>query len=84
MTSPDWIAAHRARTEQVAAGLGIGLEAAALIVELHDLAQAFHRVADAMQHPRRYVLKREESADGLFDGSETFVFEPLPDAHHDA
>lgn len=52
----DQIDAFKARVEALAASLGIGMEAAALIVELHDVAHAFHRVADEMGKPHHYEM----------------------------
>lgn len=60
------------KAERLSLELGIGMEAAALIVELHDVAQAFHRVADAMK-PRAYEMRQE----GEPFGEERTVFRPV-------
>lgn len=62
------------KVERLAEDLGIGSEAAALIIELHDVAQAFHRVADAMGKPRAYEMREE----GAY-GEERTVFRPVDD-----
>ena len=80
--SPEQLAAYKARTEQLASALGIGMEASALIVELHDLASAFRQVAEALQAPRRYVMR--QVSDPLSDAEPRYIFEPEPDTMHDA
>lgn len=67
-----------AQARELSGRLGIGLEAAALIVELHAVAEAFHRVADVMgRKPVIYEMRTE----GEPYGPQRTLFVPVePDA----
>lgn len=72
----DWMARHEAQARELVKRLGISLEAASLIVELHDVADAF-RLAAAAFKPKAYEMTEEKSPD--FSESRT-IFRPVDDA----